>query len=118
MHRGVLSGAPMSFLPRLRRLAVTLSLLAVACTTEPSPVMPPGEGFVRLDNEREGLSNGSMLTAFTDIEGTQWVGGNIGALLRRPEGGAWSLEVVPVTGIVTGMWQDATGHLLITAGSE
>ena len=88
----------MSFLPRLRCLAVTLTLLAAACTTEPSPIQPPGEGFARVNNARQGLTNGSMLAAFTDRDGTAWVGGNISALLRRPAGGAWNLESVPVAG--------------------
>jgi hypothetical protein len=107
----------MSLLPRLR-LLVTPLLFTAACATEPSPVTPPGENFVRVDNHVRGMHESSMLAAFTDRDGTVWIGGNIGVLLRREPGGEWVVEPILVTGIVSGLWQDADGHMLATAGTE
>ena len=108
----------MWLLPRLRCLVVTPLLFAAACTTEPSPVTPPGESFARVDNRVRGLSNGSLLAAFTDRDGTTWIGGNISVLLRRELGGDWETEPIASNGIVSGIWQDSDGHLLVTAGTE
>ena len=108
----------MWFLPRLRRLVVTPLLVVAACTTEPSPAPTPGESYARVDDQVRGLTNGSMLAAFTASDGTTWVGGNIGGLLRRESGGVWEIELINPQGIVTGIWEDSGGQLLVSAGDE
>jgi photosystem II stability/assembly factor-like uncharacterized protein len=65
-----------------------------------------------------GLTNASLVAVFTDRDGTNWVGGNTSLLLRREPGGDWTTVPISVSGIVTGIWQDAAGHLLVAAGAE
>ncbi len=116
-HRGVLWGAPMSFSTCLRVLSVSLLLVGCGRTTEPSPPPPPGVPVVRIDNVLRGLTDASLLAAFTARDGRVWVGGNVAALFYR-DGGDWAFESVPVEGIITGIWQHDDGRILIVAGHQ
>lgn len=105
--------------PSLRfRAALLLPVLLACRSTEPTPPPIPGEPFVRVDNVRRGLTDASLLAAFTDQSGVTWVGGNVAAVFHRQGSGAWQAEPVPVSGFVTGIWQDGDGHLLLAAGEE
>lgn len=100
-------------------LALPLLVAVAACTTEPSPVTPPGDGgFVRLGNARKGITSVSLLAAHTDASGTQWVGGDVGVLLSRSGNGDWQLDQVPGTGLITGIWSAADGDLFVAAGTS
>lgn len=102
----------------LARSGATSLLVLAACSTAPSPPPAPGEPFTAVVNRVQGFTDGSFLTAFTDRDGGTWVGGNVAIVLRRPAGGGWSAEPVPIEGTVTGLWQDTDGSMLATAGTQ
>lgn len=83
----------------------------------PIPPPPPVQPFVGLMSEVEGLTDASLLSAFTDQAGTTWVGSSYGEVLRRTTSG-WQREPLPVGGIVTGLWEGNAGELIAIAGSE
>ncbi len=109
-------------MPSLRRLAApALFLLPLlpGCVTEPTPSPPIGDSYSRLENVRRGLTEGSLLAAHTDRNGTMWAAGGVGAALRRDAGSStWTIELLTTNGVVAGLAEDDDGRMLGVAGSD
>jgi len=72
---------------------------------------------VALSTVQSGLTNASLLAAFTDQNGTPWVGASDGAILTRI-GSSWRREPLPDGGLVIGIWGGEAGDLFATAGTD
>jgi photosystem II stability/assembly factor-like uncharacterized protein len=109
----------MSFQSR-SRLWLLLLLATISCrdSTEPTPPLPPGAPVVRIDNVVRGVTDASLLTAFTASDGTVWTGGNVGAVFRRKGNLPWQWEEMSLDGIITGIWQASDGTMLLVAGRQ
>lgn len=108
---------------RLHRVASWLSLAVLlgACGSRlPTDGTPstPSDPFTALVTVRAGISPASMLAAFRDHTGTDWVGGGIGLILSRPPGGSWSADRVGSTDFITGIWGSSAGELFVVVGSS
>lgn len=83
----------------------------------PPPPPPPVAPFVALATMVHGLTDASLLAAFTDQAGTPWVGSSQGAVLTRT-GPAWRSEPLPGGGVAIGIWGGESGELLVAAGTD
>lgn len=105
----------------LRQSVTLVALLGAACHANdfvlPPPPSPPAQPFVSLATVIHGLTDASLLAAYTDQDGTPWVGASDGAVLTRT-GSGWHREPFPDGGLVTGIWGGEAGELLATAGSD
>lgn len=98
-----------------------VALLGAACHSNdfvlPPPPPPPVQPFASMATVIQGLTDASLLAAFTDQEGTSWVGASDGTVLWRT-GARWQLEFLPAGGLVTGIWEAEAGRLLATVGTS
>ncbi len=101
-------------------LLPTLLLSLTACSSDLPTTTPPVtlEPFTSLATRRAGLVSGSLLSAFHDNAGTDWVGGSVGLVLSRQGGGAWSVERVASTDFVTGIWGTSNGDIYVVVGNS
>ncbi len=105
--------------PATRHCLLLALLLSAGCghDTITDPPITPVDPAGRLASVQQGLAPVSLLVAYTDAAGTQYVGGSVGILFSRVPGGPWQVQRVASTEFVLGIWGTSSGDLFVAVGS-